>query len=61
MIRPIEGAVYCQTCIGETFGRATPKNFALRYPASGRGKGTCRGCGKTVRLKKAGKIIKKEV
>lgn len=57
-MKPVEGAIYCQDCAGKLLG---PRGLALRYPAShDEGKGTCRGCGQTIELRAASKVIKKE-
>lgn len=58
-MRAFEGAVYCVDCVAKLTRRAS-KPLSLRFPAShGRGKGTCRGCEKIVKLKSASKIIRK--
>jgi len=61
-MKPIEGAIYCQTCVESVLGHArwALYKFALRYPASHEGKGTCRRCGKTVWLVWASIVVKKE-
>ncbi|MHA1225190.1 MAG: hypothetical protein ACTSPV_00440 [Candidatus Hodarchaeales archaeon] len=59
-MKPKKGAIYCQICAGKLSMRILEK-FILRYPASyDDGKGTCWGCGKTIELQKASKIIEKE-
>lgn len=59
-MKAIEGAIYCTDCAGKLSPR-TPKDLALRYPASHEeGKGGCRGCGKTIELRAASKVIKRE-
>lgn len=57
-MKPIEGSIFCQACAGKLSGQV-PKELVLRYPAShGDGKGTCWGCGTTIRLQRAGRIVK---
>ena len=55
----IEGAIYCKDCVAR-LSRLTPLSLALRYPAAHKGKGTCRGCGETVNLTVASKVIRKQ-
>ena len=61
-MKAIEGAIYCQDCVAKLPHR-TPKELALRFPASHEyyERGTCRGCGKAVRLREASKVIRREV
>ena len=57
-MKAIEGAIYCKNCVGTLVGS---RGLALRYPAShDGGKGTCGGCGETIELRGASKVIKKE-
>lgn len=59
-MKPREGGIYCMVCAGKLFHRV-PKGLALRHPAAhGDGKGTCWGCGTTVVLEKANRIVKVE-
>jgi len=59
-MKAIEGAIYCASCLGKLSTRST-KNLALRYPASHEErKGTCWGCGETVELQSASKVIRRE-
>lgn len=58
-MKAVEGAVYCQPCVPRILWGAS-MGCVLRYPAYYKGKGTCRGCDKTVRLRDASKVIKKE-
>ena len=52
-MKPIRGAIHCQSCAEKLSGRM-PEGLALTYPAShNEDKGTCWGCGKTVKLQKA--------
>lgn len=60
-MRPIEGGIYCQICAGKLTGRAASERLALKYPAAHKGKGTCWGCGETVKLYGASTIVKKEI
>lgn len=58
-MKAIEGAVYCQKCVGRLSG-GSPMNLAVRYPASHEeGKGTCWGCGETVELRAASKVLRR--
>ena len=61
-MKPIEGAIYCQACVGRVSRRLrwAPEGFILRYPASHIGRGTCRRCGKDVWLVWASIVVKKE-
>lgn len=58
-MKAVEGAIYCQTCAGKLLGS---RDLRLRFPASHDKdkKGTCGGCGETVRLREASQVIKKE-
>lgn len=59
-MKAIEGGVYCASCVGRLSTRSQ-RNLALRFPAShDEGKGTCWGCGETVNLTAASKVIRKE-
>ena len=57
----MEGQIYCQECVSIISGRV-PIEFAVQFPASHDkiAKGTCWGCGETVRLCEASKVVKKE-
>jgi len=59
-MKAVEGAVYCGLCAGKLVGRSH-EDLRLSYPASHEeGKGTCRGCGKTIELQVANKVKKRE-
>lgn len=58
IIKVVEGAIYCQECVGR-ISRRTPEELAIQYPAAYKGKGTCRGCGKTVELRGASKVVRR--
>ena len=58
VINVVEGAVYCGGCVG-WISRRTPVEYAVRYPAAYKGKGTCRGCDKEVNLCGASKVVRR--
>jgi len=55
----MEGGVYCADCMGE-LPQPTSSPLSMRYPAADEGKGTCWGCGKTVELRLASKVLRRE-
>jgi len=59
-MKPIEGGIYCQVCAEKLkLSGRIPKAFILRTP-QGNYKGTCWGCGATVKFPDAYVLIKKE-
>lgn len=61
IMRIKEGQIFCKKkCIGNISGRV-PIALKLRIPASHYSAiGTCHGCGDTIDVHNAGKVIKKE-
>ena len=59
-MRIITNGNYCKMCASRALYRGGPKDYALRYPASSDGKGTCANCGDEIVLSKAHKIIERE-
>ena len=59
-MKAVEGAIYCGLCAGRLAGRSH-EDLRLSFPVSHKeSKGTCRGCGETVDLRKAHKVIRKK-
>jgi hypothetical protein len=59
-MKPIEGGIYCQLCV-KKLNQRVPQDLAIQYPAEhSDGKGTCYGCGETVRLRIANRIIRRK-
>jgi len=57
----IPNANYCTKCVNSMMRYGGPKGYAVRYPASSEGKGTCARCGVEIILNMAHKIIEMEV
>lgn len=59
-MKAVEGAIYCGICAGKLAGRSH-EELRLSFPVSHKeSKGTCRGCGETVDLRKAHKVTRKK-
>lgn len=60
-MKAIKGAIYCKDCTSSLLWGAKVE-LALRFPASHdeEEKGTCRDCGKEIRLCEASKVVRRE-
>ena len=60
-MRIIVNGNYCTKCVNSMMRYGGQKGYAMRFPASSDGKGTCAGCGVEIVLREAHKIIEMEV
>ena len=59
-MRIIVNGNYYTKCVNSMMRYGGPKGYAIRFPASNDGKGTCAGCGGEIVLSVSHKIIKRE-